>query len=161
MADKDKGRRYCDYKNCGLPESNGVFLIQFLYMVIVFLVLIKDFTGVTILNMVLFIAPSTIDVICFKHQGKVNFVFKSVFIAIIIVIVVFAVMIAADELTDKGGYYLVANTFPIIGGIGISKWVLLILSCMMSGVPLFMYFARPSKKQAQTIELLAEAMGGK
>lgn len=161
MADKESNRRYCAYKTCRLPDNNAVFLVQFLYLFVLFLVLIKDFRSVTILNMLLFVAPSTIDVICFKHEGKAILVFRGLFIAVVVVFIIFSAMIASGEMIDGGEYYRFVSTLPLIGGKDLTKWVILILSALMAGVPLLLYFARPNKKHAKALEILAESMGGK
>lgn len=155
-----KNKRFCDYKDCGLPENNMIFLVELLYMFIVFVILIKDIKNVTVLNMVLFVVPSAIDVFYFSHSKKVHLFFKVLFIIAIVAMVFLFAMALSGIITDMGDYYSIADTFPVLGHRVFSKWILLYTTASMIGVPFFMFFARPNKKQAKALALREAAIQG-
>ena len=155
-----KNKRFCDYKDCGLPENNKGFLVQFFYLAVVFIILIKDVEKVTILNMILFVAPNAIDVMCFKHMNVIQRGVRIGFIVILALFGFLSCLAIFGVLIEDGVQYYVVDTFPALGHMILSKGVLLCLTASMIGVPLFMFYSRPNKEQARAIAYRENAIQG-
>lgn len=148
----DKGNRKCPYIKCYLPDDNKKYIVQFGYLALSIVFLIKDSAEFTFFSILMFTAPILIDLISTDLKGKIFNSIKNLYILVNGGFVVFCIAGLGGFFIDDVNNFSIIKSAMILPGASFDKKYLLIPMVFDLLIPITMFYACPSKKMKETIK---------
>lgn len=148
------------FGSCKLPNNNHNYIIQFIYLFIAYLFLIKDIDDFTAINIVLFIAPIAID-LCFsrKCKGFPRILQIALYIVVIGVLIIgFSATFGFLEVTHTE--FVVSKNAVLFSGWSLTKRLLAGILLIPLCTPAILAIGIPTVKDANAIQIISQNKQG-
>jgi hypothetical protein len=142
----NKREHICPYEECYLPDNNNKYWVQVVFLVISGTVLIAKKSDFTFFSILMFVAPSVMDLIGTKLRSRIYNVIRRIFVTLNVVIIVFCACGLAGFFVDGGETFYISAEAVILGGVGFNKKYILFLMLANLVSPILMITASPCKK---------------
>lgn len=135
----------CPYAVCQLPDNNKRYIFQFIYILVGILVLLSEPENFTYFQMLLFISPILMDVVCSGPKNPLAYFIRwAVGIVDAIIILICFLGLGGVIVQDTTSYSLI-ETMLLFGGIKFKKSVIATLLIVNLIIPVIYYTYSPCK----------------
>ena len=139
----------CNPKICSfLPDNNNRFICQFVYLTAGILVLFAAPENFTFFQVLLFIVPILIDIICSGPNSKLVKVIRWIIGIIYVLLVINCAIGLGGYIVDFENRFEVVKSMLIFGGLSARKEVIGIFLMINILIPISYFVSSPCKKTA-------------
>lgn len=125
---RKKQEHVCPYETCKLPEHTYNYLAQFFYLAVAYLFLIRSNVDFSATNIVLYITPIAIDLVCSRRCSGLPGIIQMILYVTVIGVAVIGISSILGFFETTSEAFIVSGNAVLFSGVAIKKsWLAKIL----------------------------------